>query len=201
MTAPLVNPHLTATSPAFREAILDVVCGREMLRALVAATRAPAHCLQQVMLFEQAATPPHQDWVYLDSDPPGRLTAAWIALEDIRPGATRFFVVPGSQRFDRQFPEDWIWGSTRYTDAIAAAIESEFGGKRHAPRMRAGDVLLWNSRTIHGSARGTDPARSRLSLTAHYIPEGSGFGNRANPKMSGPPPRVDRRRPISCNQG
>jgi len=42
------------------------------------------------------------------------LTAAWVALEDIDPTATRFFVVPGSQDFERDFSED----ITRYMEAM-----------------------------------------------------------------------------------
>jgi phytanoyl-CoA hydroxylase len=38
-------------------------------------------------------------------------------------------------------------------------------------------VLLWNSRTVHGSLPTRDERYSRKSLTAHYIPSHLGFGN------------------------
>jgi len=183
MTVPLVQPHLSI-NPAlrsFRESVLNLSCSEEMRASLQQVTLAPKHCLQQVMIFEQSATPAHQDWVYLDSFPPGNMTAAWVALEDIHPDATRFFVVPGSQAIDRVFPEEWIWNSTRYTDAIMEIVRTEFSRNMVVPEMRTGDILFWNSRLIHGSMPGTDPTKSRLSLTAHYIPDGFGFGKRSQP--------------------
>jgi phytanoyl-CoA hydroxylase len=198
MKVPLCQPHLStsATLADFRTAVLDVVCSAEMLKALATITLHPRHVLKQIMLFEQAATPAHQDWVYLDSFPPGCLTAAWVALEDIHPDATRFFVVPGSQAFQRDFPHDWIWNSNRYTEAIAEVVRSEFADRVVVPEMRAGDVLFWNSRLIHGSRAGVDPSRSRLSLAVHYIPEGYGFGNRTTPLMEAFPFPVVNGRPI-----
>jgi ectoine hydroxylase-related dioxygenase (phytanoyl-CoA dioxygenase family) len=121
ITVPLVNCHLTTQRALerFKMAILDVACSTSMLEALREITLEPRHVLHQVMIFEQAATKPHQDWVYLDSFPPGHMTAACTI-----------------------------------------------------PQMSAGDVLFWNSRLIHGSLPGSDPTKSRLSLTAHYIPHG-----------------------------
>lgn len=49
--------------------------------------------------------------------------------------------------------------------------------KRLAPALAKGDVLFWNSRTIHGSLATRDTGRSRKSLTAHYLPSQMTFGN------------------------
>jgi len=46
-----------------------------------------------------------------------------------------------------------------------------------APALRKGDVLFWNSRTIHGSLPTQDPKYSRRSLTAHYLPSNMTYGN------------------------
>lgn len=46
-----------------------------------------------------------------------------------------------------------------------------------APVLKKGDVLFWNSRTIHGSAKTLDERYSRKSLTAHYLPSEMTFGN------------------------
>jgi ectoine hydroxylase-related dioxygenase (phytanoyl-CoA dioxygenase family) len=64
------------------------------------------------------------------------------------------------------------------------------------PELRAGDILFWNSRVIHGSREGSDPSRSRLSLAAHYIPEGFGHGNRHTPLKQAHPLPVVTGRPI-----
>jgi ectoine hydroxylase-related dioxygenase (phytanoyl-CoA dioxygenase family) len=41
----------------------------------------------------------HQDTYCLDAEELGRMTAAWIALEDSHPGAGRFYVYPGSRTY------------------------------------------------------------------------------------------------------
>lgn len=156
-----------------------------MLQALRDATLWAKHGLYQVMVFEQSVTPPHKNSYYLNSYSFGCMTAAWVALEDIDPTATRFFIVPGSQDFDRDFSEE-IWGpDRRYADTMSEILNKEYAGKVVIPEMKAGDLLFWNSRTIHGSLAGSDPNKSRLSVTAHYIPDGFGFGKRNKPDMVG----------------
>lgn len=55
----------------------------------------------QTMLFEgNPSTPAHSDSYYLDSEKLGSMSAAWIALEDIHPGAGRFYVYPKSHRLN-----------------------------------------------------------------------------------------------------
>jgi phytanoyl-CoA hydroxylase len=46
-----------------------------------------------------------------------------------------------------------------------------------APALKAGDVLFWNSRAIHGSLPTIDERYSRKSLTCHYVPGNMKFGN------------------------
>ena len=45
----------------------------------------------------------------------------------------------------------------------------------HAPVLAKGDVLFWNSLTVHGSLKTTVTGASRRSMTAHYIPETSRY--------------------------
>ena len=47
--------------------------------------------------------------------------------------------------------------------------------KIKAPFMGAGDVLLWNSWTIHGSIDSQNTNFSRSSITMHAIPENRKF--------------------------
>lgn len=195
---PLLDPHihLTGDMAKFKDAILDVACCAEILEGLRTITLRPDHHLQQIMLFEQSYTPPHQDWAYLDSFPTGCLTAAWVALEDIDPTATRFFVVPGSQNFDQEFPRDWVWGSPRYLEAMVEVLQNDYKDQITVPDMKKGDVLFWTSSLIHGSIEGADLRKSRLSLTAHYIPRGFGFGNRTEPVQQPYPFPLREGRPI-----
>jgi phytanoyl-CoA hydroxylase len=163
--------------PEFSAAARDIFCSNEMMETISAVTGAPGHNLMQTMLFDlNTATWPHQDWYYLDSVPNGSLIAAWIALEDIREEAGRFYVMPGSHElgdFGAKEPgatlERWI---KRVGDYVQQHRPYQF-----APALRRGDVLLWNSRTVHGSLPTRDERYSRKSLTAHYIPSHLGFGN------------------------
>jgi phytanoyl-CoA hydroxylase len=162
--------------PAFRSAALAIFFSDTLHEALTRITGSAAHHLMQSMLFDaNTATPPHQDWWYLDSVPNGRLIAAWVALEDLHEDAGRFFVIPGSHRVvlhdaEKTMPHsEWLARVRRYFDDHRAQVV--------APALRKGDVLFWNSRTIHGSLETVDPRHSRKSLTAHFLPAELTFGN------------------------
>jgi phytanoyl-CoA hydroxylase len=168
--------HDYACYPDFSALARDIFCAPELSAALCRITGFPAFALMQTMLFDlNAATPGHQDYYYLDSVPNGNLIAAWIALEDIDERAGRFYVLPGSQRleFGAKLPgrthAQWLASIRDYLEAHVTELA--------APALRTGDVLFWNSRTVHGSLPTRDEAFSRKSLTAHYLPEGYEYGN------------------------
>jgi phytanoyl-CoA hydroxylase len=126
----------------------------------------------QSMYFEgNSATWEHQDSYYLDSERIGTMSAAWIALEDIKPEAGRFFVCPKSHLIDseRQNLENNI--ADRHDYYISQIIEkiTEKGLEIRAPKLNKGDVLLWNAWTIHGSLKSDDTSSSRSSITCHAI--------------------------------
>ena len=55
----------------------------------------------QSMYFEgNSATWEHQDSYYLDSEKVGEMTAAWLALEEIKADAGRFFICPESHKIE-----------------------------------------------------------------------------------------------------
>jgi phytanoyl-CoA hydroxylase len=134
--------------------------------------------LVQSMYFEgNSETWPHQDTYYLDSEKIGTMAGCWYALEDIDAGAGRFFVVPGSHKIDmikngKDF--DVAFNHDRYKELVKKIL-SENDLEFRAPFLAKGDVLFWNSKTIHGSLRTTRPQFSRSSLTAHYIPASHRF--------------------------
>ena len=132
----------------------------------------------QSMYFEgNPATWAHQDTYYLDSENIGQMTAAWIALEDIQPGAGRFYVYPESHKIelDKHGGDfDIAFNHGQYKNLIIDVIQ-KFNLKCTAPAMQKGDVLFWNSKTIHGSLPTEQPQFSRSSMTAHIIPESVGF--------------------------
>ena len=130
------------------------------------------------MYFEgNTATPEHQDSFYLDSEQIGTLAAAWIALEDISATAGRFFVCPKSHTTDyvRHTVDNGIVGDYEsYFVSVVEKIKS-LNLSIHAPKLNCGDVLIWNSLTIHGSLDSHDPNNSRSSITCHAIAKSHRF--------------------------
>ncbi len=160
---------------AFRSAALNVVTAPDLGR-IVAAVLGRAGTVVQTMYFEgNPATEPHQDTHYLDAEDVGTMVAAWVATEDISPGAGRFYVCPGSHRSDLPLNRAGF-NVVEHEPAYRAAVRDAMVDREvRAPALAAGDVLLWSSRTIHGSLPTSQPDRSRRSFTAHFIPDGSRF--------------------------
>ncbi|GAB1545539.1 hypothetical protein NUACC21_82150 [Scytonema sp. NUACC21] len=162
--------------PEFSALARDIYCSKEIQNALKQLTNSESFNLMQTMLFDaNTETPPHQDWWYLDTVPNGNLVGAWIALEDIDERAGRFYVIPTSTNINLHSDtanlshSEWLKRMRSYVDARTNEIK--------APELNKGDVLFWNSRTIHGSLPTLDPSFSRKSLTGHYIPSEYKFGN------------------------
>jgi phytanoyl-CoA hydroxylase len=168
--------HQYRKFPEFSRCAMEIYTSTAVREALRNVTGFASFNLMQTMLFDaNTATWPHQDWWYLDSVPNGHLVAVWIALEDIDERAGRFYVLPGSQLVDLHsdtpnLPHaEWVQRMGRYVDAHTDEI--------YAPDMKKGDVLFWNSRTVHGSLPTKDSGFSRRSLTAHYLPSQFPYGN------------------------
>ena len=156
--------HAYASFPGFREAAFEIFFHPNLLSFISGLTGTRSHRLVQSMLFDlNTATPPHQDWWYVDSVPHGNLVAGWVALEDIHEEAGRFYVMAGSHRctfHESGLPHsEWLARIRRYVDEHPELL--------HAPGLKKGDVLFWNSRTIHGSLLTIDVSFSRKSLTGH----------------------------------
>lgn len=163
--------------PEFSNIAKEIYCGDAIQDALRQVTGSQRFNLMQTMLFDaNTETQPHQDWWYLDTVPNGHLVAAWIALEDIDERAGRFYVMPKSVQ-NPDFHSDtsnlphseWLQRIKNYFETNQADIK--------APELKKGDVLFWNSKTVHGALPTCDRSFSRKSLTAHYIPSEYQFGN------------------------
>lgn len=127
----------------------------------------------QSMYFEgNSATWEHQDTYYLDSETSGRMAGAWIALEPIAAEAGRFFVCPHSHQLelDRHSVENNMADNHEvYISSVVEKIRHR-GLAIRAPRLEMGDVLFWNSKTIHGSLDSQHASSARSSVTCHAIP-------------------------------
>jgi phytanoyl-CoA hydroxylase len=162
--------------PDFSKCARDIYTDPAVRSALKDITGFDAFNLMQTMLFDaNTETQPHQDWWYLDSVPHGHLLAGWFALEDIDERAGRFYVLPKSLRVNLHSDKPDLTHS-EWLARVADYVKSN-PQQVYAPALRKGDVLFWNSRTIHGALPTQDPRFSRKSLTAHYMPSELQFGN------------------------
>jgi phytanoyl-CoA hydroxylase len=179
----MLNPILNVQSlggrhfPSFRQAGLTIMTHRAVQHVLRALFGEPGKLVQSMFFHGNSATWAHQDTYYLDAEEIGRMTGAWFAVEDIAPGAGRFFVYPRSHLIDmaRNGGDiDIAFHHDRYKTMIVDAIDA-LGLECRAPALQQGDVLFWSSKTVHGSLETRQPDRSRSSFTAHYIPDSSRF--------------------------
>lgn len=143
------------------------------MRSVVQAIMQEEPIIAQTMYFEgNPATWPHQDKDYLDANKPGAMVAAWIAVEDIHPGAGRFYVYPKSHKIDIEKIGknlNIILDREAYKKLVVDTI-NEHNLECQAPALKKGDVLFWHGKTIHGSLTTTQPQHSRSSFTVHYMP-------------------------------
>ena len=126
------------------------------------------------MYFEgNSATWEHQDTYYLDSEKIGVMTAGWLALEEIKADAGRFFICPLSHKIDlgkQNSTNNVAENHVKYIEEVVATVKSK-NMTIKAPYMNVGDILFWNSRTIHGSLDSQNANFSRSSITLHAIPQ------------------------------
>lgn len=162
--------------PEFSTSAKEILCNDAIQEALRQISGSNSFNLMQSTLFDaNTEMEPHQDWYYLDTVPSGHLTAAWIALEDIDERAGRFYVLPKSINVNLHcdtpnLPHSkWLRRMKEYVEANKDKIE--------APALNKGDVIFWNSRTIHGALPTLDKRFSRKSLIGHYIPSEYKYGN------------------------
>lgn len=171
---PILNVQSMARSFAFRQSALAVIAHLNLQDAIRGLLGEPGKLVQSMYFEGNPATPPHQDTYYLDASTIGRMVAAWIAVEDIAPGAGRFYIYPGSHRLPPETDMDAVLNPVRSKARVLKLI-ADHKFECRAPALSAGDVLLWSSKTIHGSLDTTSPERSRSSFTAHFIPQSCNF--------------------------
>ena len=169
-----VNPYRYGN---FRNASVDVLVSDGLQRAAEVVLEERGKIVQGMYFHGNPATWPHQDSYYLDSEYLGAMTAAWIAAEDIMPGAGRFFIYPKSHKIPLKRHNSDINIATNHDKYKKHVIDmlSTSNLECRAPALAKGDILFWNAFTIHGSLPTTQPAHSRRSFTAHLIPESHRF--------------------------
>jgi phytanoyl-CoA hydroxylase len=169
-----VDPRLF---PRFRRAGSNLITSTALQGVVSALLGEPGKIVQSMYFEGNPATWAHQDTYYLDGEKLGAMTAAWIALEDIEPGAGRFFIYPRSHLIELALNKGEMSIASNHAGykKLVLDIIRDNGLECRAPALRKGDVLLWSAKTIHGSMETTQPERSRSSVTAHYIPASMRF--------------------------
>jgi phytanoyl-CoA hydroxylase len=123
------------------------------------------------LTFERGTQQPaHIDHVYMTPNPPRRLLASWVALEDIRAEAGPLLLWAGSHRLPAF---DFGGGAYHFKPDLDPAHTTYVGEqKERFPRReflaRKGDVLLWHAFFVHGGAPIIDPSATRKSMAFHY---------------------------------
>jgi phytanoyl-CoA hydroxylase len=156
----------------------NLIASNEKLANFVEEVISDKPLIVQSMYFEgNSATWEHQDSYYLDDEDIGSMIAGWVALEDIKEDAGRFFVCPKSHLFDyadMDFSNIITKNHDTYIKNIVKIVrDNKF--KVKAPKLDKGDILLWNSLTIHGSLDSQSTCHSRSSITFHAIKSSSKF--------------------------
>lgn len=105
----------------------------------------------------------------------GDVIGIWIALEDIRAQAGRLYVAPFSHTIDilrlaaeRNIVMEKMYPSDHAYRRLILQLIAEGIVTCKAPCLMKGDVIFWDSRTIHGSLVTDEPRYSRSSFTAHF---------------------------------
>ena len=119
----------------------------------------------------------HRDPVFVQTQPPSHLVAAWIALEDIHPDSGPLVYVPGSHHlpYYQLAAGEHRFDHKRHGEAEIRAMETfdrqqmEQRGLSVVPfTPRRGRVLIWHHSLLHGGSLPSDPARTRKSFVVHF---------------------------------
>lgn len=180
----IMNPILNLQSlnpnvfPRFRKFATEDILANKNMSNIFERLLSDSPKIVQSMYFEgNSATWEHQDSYYLDAEILGGMCGAWIALEDINASAGRFFICPKSHKtqLDKHGIKNNIaFNHDIYIKSVVKKIHSD-NLHIEAPVMKQGDVLFWNSLTVHGSLDSTDSNHSRSSITCHAIPNKQKF--------------------------
>ena len=124
--------------------------------------------LNQTMLYYK---PPgargqalHQDQQYITLDP---LIGVWVALDDSDRANGQMVVVPGSHKLG-MMPVETADLSKSFT---GGQTKLPPGAKELGVDMKAGDVLFFHGKCIHGSHPNVTADRFRRSFICHFVGE------------------------------
>ena len=162
------NPHLLGFSKDFRKAHESIIFHKNISNALQQFSGERELVHWQSMFFDRStATKLHQDTWYLDTKQRGKLMGVWFALEDIKDEAGPFVIYKNTDKRHLN-PDTYDFNN----------LENDKNFKKDFPNSskyrflaKKGDILIWDSFSIHGADQLTNPIYTRKSVTSHYYPK------------------------------
>ena len=177
---PILNIH--SLNPKYfknlRSNFEKIIASNSLLANFLSKVIFDIPAIVQSIYFEgNTTTWEHQDSYYLDDEETGNLIGAWLALEDIQADAGRFFVCNKSHLYDYSSMDDTNIVTKNHNEYVKNIVKlaKENNFKLCAPKLDKGDILFWNSLTIHGSMESKNTLHSRSSITFHIIKSKSKF--------------------------
>jgi hypothetical protein len=174
-------------SAAAREAVFSPVLGG----FLTALFDEPATAFQSLSFLIGSEQPIHKDTAFVPVDPPLKLAASWMALQDVSPGTGELEYFVGSHRDSHYLFGKETKCAHSYEHEIGNYLQSlqddarVHGHEKGSFLARKGDVLVWHADLAHGGAKIRDPAATRKSLVTHYCPRSAKpvYGARPHPEL------------------
>lgn len=186
----VMNPHALDV-PALAEftaAFWRLVSSAELGRCLLSlAGQLDYQIFQGILFFVCLRTEAHIDSFSGDMWPRGGACTLWIPLEDVGDSSGPPFVFSYKQLSDlaMEFGVDSdVWdhanpnylASCRYADELKRLIAAR--DLKPTPILAGpGDVVIWNSLTVHGSMPAPSPVRSRRSIQVLVRPSAGDPGS------------------------
>lgn len=163
------NPHLLGFNRGFSGEIEGAILSNNISSCLADFTGHASHVWYQSMFFDNSTgTKLHQDTWYLDTVPSGKLVGVWIALEDIKVSSGPFCIYSHTDT-ERLGSDDFnfndIENDPKFKDRFPESRRFDFLAEK-------GDILIWDSFSIHGALMPQDSTKTRKSITAHFYPVG-----------------------------
>ena len=161
------NPHLLGFSRKFRKSHNNIIYHENISNALSSFTGAKNHIHWQSMFFDKStATRLHQDTWYLDTRKRGKLVGVWIALEDISINSGPFIIYTNTDK--HQLNPDLY--NFKDLEKDINFLNDFPESKKYQFLAKKGDILIWDSFSIHGAEKVIKPNFTRKSITSHFYP-------------------------------
>jgi ectoine hydroxylase-related dioxygenase (phytanoyl-CoA dioxygenase family) len=181
-------PDLHSHSPRAR----DLYLHPDIFRMVELVFDQPAVAFQSLYFQFGSEQSLHRDPMFVVTEPPSHLCAAWIALEDITPDAGPLLYAPGSHRMPWfEFDDDTVNVAVKEEAkdkrqewaAYRARMLDEMGLRVESLTCRRGDVFVWHGGLLHGGEPVREPTTTRKSFVVHYSSAAHYRSRRATMKM------------------